>query len=104
MFLMFYIFYVKWQDLYILMQMLEQDDREELLHWIGEVEPALYHKGDDITKELEENLERLTLDILDADIDDIPMRYHRSTVGVPGQFIRLLRRVAQAVMCYHEHH
>ena len=61
-------------------------------------------QGDDITGELEENLERLTLDIPDADIDDLPMRYQRSIVGVPGRFSRLLRRVAQAVMCYHEHH
>ena len=61
-------------------------------------------QGDDITMELEENLERLTLDILDADIDDLPTRYQRSTVGVPGRFSRLLRRVARAVMCYHEHH
>ena len=61
-------------------------------------------QGDDITGELEENLERLTLDIPDADIDDLPMRYQRSTEGVPGQFSRLLRRVARAVMCYHEHH
>ena len=41
-------------------------------------------RGDDITGELEENLERLTLDNPDADIDDLPMRYQRSTVGVPG--------------------
>ena len=61
-------------------------------------------QGDDITRELEENLERLTLDIQDASIDDLLMRYQRSTVGVPGRFSRLLRRVAQAVMCYHEHH
>ena len=60
--------------------------------------------GDDITEELEENLERLTLDIPNANIDDLPMRYQRSTVGVPGRFSRLLRRVARAVMCYHEHH
>ena len=39
--------------------------------------------GDDITRELEENPERLTLDIPDADIDDLPMRYQRSIVGVP---------------------
>ena len=32
-------------------------------------------QGDDITGELEENLERLTLDILDAAIDDLLMRY-----------------------------
>ena len=61
-------------------------------------------QGDDITGELEENLERLTLDILDATIDDLSMRYQRSTVGVPGRFSRMLRRVARAVMCYHEHH
>ena len=41
-------------------------------------------QGDDITGELEENLERLTLDILDADIDDLPMRYQRSIEGVLG--------------------
>ena len=41
-------------------------------------------QGDDITGALEENLERLTLDILDADIDDLLTRYQRSTVGVPG--------------------
>ena len=61
-------------------------------------------QGDDITGELEENLERLTLDIPDADIDDLLMRYQRSIAGVLGRFSRLLRRVARAVMCYHEHH
>ena len=61
-------------------------------------------QGDDITGELEENLERLILGIPDANIDDLPMRYQRSTVGVPGRFSRLLRRVVRAVMCYHEHH
>ena len=57
-----------------------------------------------MTGELEENLERLTLDILDALIDDLPLRYQRPTAGVLGRFSKLLRRVAQAVMCYHEHH
>ena len=51
-------------------------------------------QGDDITGELEENLERLTLDIPDVDIDHLPTRYQRSTMGVPGRFSRLLRRVA----------
>ena len=32
-------------------------------------------QGDDIAEELEENLERLTLDIPDANINDLPMRY-----------------------------
>ena len=57
-----------------------------------------------MTGELEESLERLTLDIHGASIDDLPLRYQRPTMGVPGCFNRLLRRVARAVMCYHEHH
>ena len=32
-------------------------------------------QGNDITGELEENLERLTLEIPDASIDDLPLRY-----------------------------
>ena len=32
-------------------------------------------RGDDITEELEEKLERLTLDIPYANIDELPMRY-----------------------------
>ena len=56
-------------------------------------------QGDDITGELEENLESLTLDIPDASIDDLPLRYQRPTVGVPGRFSRLLHRVARAVTC-----
>ena len=58
-------------------------------------------RGDGITRELEENLERLTLDIPDTYIDDLPLRYQRPTAGVPGRFSRLLCRVAWAVMCYH---
>ena len=61
-------------------------------------------QGDDITRKLEENLERLTLDIPNASIDDLPLRYQRPAAGVPGRFSRLLRRVARALMCYHEHH
>ena len=61
-------------------------------------------QGDDITRELEENLYRFTLDIPNADIGDLRTRYQRSTAGVLGRFSRLLHRVARAVMCYHEHH
>ena len=57
-----------------------------------------------MTGELEENLERLTLDIPDASIDDLSLRYQRPTMGVPGHFSRILHRVAQEVICYHEHH
>ena len=61
-------------------------------------------QGDDVTWELEENLERLTLDIPNASIDDLPLRYQRPTMRVLGRFSRLLHRVSQAVMCYHKHH
>ena len=57
-----------------------------------------------MTGELDENLERLTLDIPDASIDDLALRYQRPTMGVLGRFNRLLHRVARGVMCYHEHY
>ena len=44
------------------------------------------HRGDDHLTELEDNLDQLTLDIPNAAIDDIPMRYQRHTIGVPGHF------------------
>ena len=61
-------------------------------------------QGNDVTGELEEKLERLTLDIPDTSIDDLPLRYQRPTAGVPSHFSRLLCIVSQVVMCYHEHH
>ena len=62
------------------------------------------HCGDDELTELEENLNRLTLDIPDASIDSLPRRYQRHTTAVLGQFSHLLRRVARVIMCYHDHH
>ena len=53
---------------------------------------------------LEEDLNRLTVGILDVTTDDLPRRYQRHTVGVSGWFSRLLHRVAQDIICYHEHH
>ena len=44
------------------------------------------HRGDDHLIDLEENLESLTLDIPNAAIDDVPMRYQRHTAGVSGRF------------------
>ena len=71
-------------------------DRRSRAHFVPQ--------GDDVIGELEENLERLILDIPNASINCLPLRYQRATVGVPGRFSRLLHRVAWAVMCYHEHH
>lgn len=41
--------------------------------------------------DIENNLDRLTLDIPDATIDDLPLHYQRHTVGVPGPISCLLR-------------
>ena len=48
------------------------------------VEACFVPQSDDITGELEENLKRLTLDIPDANIDELLTRYHRYMTGVPG--------------------
>ena len=60
--------------------------------------------GDDLMGEIEENLERLTLDIHDALIDDLPMRYQRNTISIPCHFSWLLHKVVEAIICYQEHH
>ena len=54
--------------------------------------------------ELEQDLERLTADIPETTIDDIPIRLQRYVVTVPGPFRRFLCRVARAVVSYREHH
>ena len=62
------------------------------------------HRGVDEITELEENLDQLTLDILDVVIDDLPKRFQRHTVGLLGRFSRLLSSIARAILCYHENH
>lgn len=53
---------------------------------------------------LEQDLERLTADIPETTIDDIPIRLQRYVVAVPRPFRRFLCRVARAVVSYREHH
>ena len=50
--------------------------------------------------DVEENLQHLTVGILDVAIDKVPKRYQHHTIGVSERFARLLRRVAQAIACY----
>ena len=52
---------------------------------------------------LEQDLERLTMDIPETTIDDIPIRLQRYVVAVPGPFRRFLCKVAHAVVLYREH-
>ena len=66
--------------------------------------PAPQDEAIESLAELEQDLERLTSDIPETTIDDIPIRLQRYVVVVPGPFRRFLCRVARAVVSYREHH
>ena len=53
---------------------------------------------------VQEQFESLSLGIPDVRIDELPLQLQRHTTGVPRRWTRLLRMIAQAVTCYHEHH
>ena len=66
--------------------------------------PAPAGQSAEILTDLEHHLERLTLDILETDIDEIPLKFQRYVIGVLGPFRRFLCRVARAVVSYRDHH
>jgi hypothetical protein len=66
--------------------------------------PAPQDESTETLAELENHLERLTADIPETSIDDIPLRLQRYVIGVPGPFRRFLCRVARAVVSYRDHH
>ena len=66
--------------------------------------PAPAGQSTEILTDLEHHLERLTLDIPETSIDEIPLRLQRYVIGVPGHFRRFLCRVARAVASYRDHH
>ena len=66
--------------------------------------PAPQDAAAESLAELEQDLERLTVDIPETTIDDIPIRLQRYVVAVPGPFRRFLCKVARAVVSYREHH
>ena len=71
----------------------------------GTRDMMVYHsEAEEELRYIEENLQRLTVGILDVSTDDLPRRYQSQTAGVLGRFAKLLCRVAQVVMCYHEDH
>ena len=72
----------------------------------AEVRDMVVHRSeaDEELKDIEENLQHLIVGIPDVSTDYLPRHYQRHTAGVSGRFARLLHRVAQAVMCYHDHH
>ena len=66
--------------------------------------PAPQDASAETLAELEHDLERLTADIPETSLDDVPIRLQRYVVGVPGPFRRFLCRVARAVVSYRDHH
>ena len=70
---------------------------------LGEAAPVVRWDAEDY-KAVEQNLEGLTVDVPDISIGEILRCYQRHTVGVSESLSRLLRRVARAVVCYHERH
>ena len=66
--------------------------------------PAPQDAAAETLAELEHDLERLTADIPETSLDDVPIRLQRYVVGVPGSFRRFLLRVARAVVSYRDHH
>ncbi len=66
--------------------------------------PAPQDASAETLAELEHDLERLTADIPETSLDDIPIRLQRYVVGVPGPFRRFLFCVARAVVSYRDHH
>ena len=55
---------------------------------------AYLFKEDEELGDLEENLQHLTVGILDVATDDLPRCYQHHTVEISGQFSKLLCRVA----------
>ena len=66
--------------------------------------PAPQDAAADTLAELEHDLERLTADIPETSLDDVPIRLQRYVVAVLGPFRRFLCRVARAVVSYRDHH
>ena len=53
---------------------------------------------------LDADLEYLTADIDTPHINDLPRQTQRHVAGVGERFGNLLRKVARAVVCYHDSH
>ena len=84
---------------------------EEPIHVVGEpakrtVERAVLQDLDmaETLSKLQHHIEGLTFGIPDFQIKELPMRLQRHTIGVPNHWMRLLRRIARSIACYHEHH
>ena len=50
------------------------------------------------------NFVRLTHRVPMAQVEDLPKAMQRQMVGVPRAWVRLIRQLARAVVCYHDQH
>jgi hypothetical protein len=55
-------------------------------------------------EDIEKNLEGLTMNVLDAMMDEFPRHYQCHTEGVSSCIGQLLHKVARVVACYSEQH
>ena len=53
---------------------------------------------------LQEQIEGLTLDILDVRTNELPLRLQRHTTGVLSRWVRLLRMITHGMTSYHQDH
>ena len=74
---------------------------------VGEAIGRIVLRDLDIAKTLavlQDQIEGPTLGIQDVRTDELPLRLQRHTIGVSSRWTRLLRMIAHAVACYHQHH
>ena len=56
-----------------------------------------------VLHELSKNLEGLSMGIPPLPMREVPVHLQRHIVGVPERYLVPLRRIARAIVCYHEH-
>jgi hypothetical protein len=57
-----------------------------------------------VLQNVQGNLSRLTQRIPMVQVEDLPEAMQRQVVGVPRAWVRLFRRLANAVVFYHDTH
>jgi hypothetical protein len=57
-----------------------------------------------VLQNVQGNLSRLTQRIPMVQVEDLPEAMQRQVVGVPRAWVRLSRRLANAVVCYQDAH
>ena len=61
-----------------------------------------HNEDQELLEDLAKDLEYLTVDIDAPHIDDLPQQMQKHVEGVGEWFGRFLKKVARAVVCYHD--